>query len=297
MKKNVLSLFDGISGLQVALKRAKIKFDNYCASEINEGSIAITQKNFPNTIQVGDVTKLNAKDFKDIYILSAGSPCTNFSVAGKRNGMVTTSGIEITSLKQYLTLKKKGYKFDGESYLFWEFVRLVKEIKPKYFFLENVRMNNKWSYIISRELGVLPIKINSSLVSAQNRERWYWTNIPGISVPVDMGIKVWDVIPDAVAGYGLRGVKDDRTNKYVQNGTTRKDFKANCLVTKKGNTSKLRLFTGDVRDITIEEAELLQTLPKNYTKVKGISETKRFHGIGNGWTIDVIVHLLKGLKK
>ena len=297
MKKNVLSLFDGISGLQAALKRAGIKIDKYISSEINKSSIAITMKNFPNTIQVGDVTKLKAKDFKDIYILSAGSPCTNFSLAGKRNGMTTLCGIEITSLKQYLELKKKGYKFEGESYLFWEFIRLVKEIKPKYFFLENVKMNSKWSYIISRELGVLPIKINSSLVSAQNRERWYWTNLPNVSVPMDMGIKVWDVIPDAVSGYGIRGVKDKKTNKYIQTGTTRKDLKANCLVTKKGNTTKLRLFDGTIRSITVGEAELLQTLPKNYTKVKGVTETDRFHGIGNGWTIKVITHLLKGLKK
>lgn len=300
--KNALSLCDGISGLQLALKRAGIGYGKYYSSEVDQNAIAITQKRFPKTIQVGDMTKLKAEDFKNIDIISAGSPCTQFSLAGKMEGAITEDGKLVTSLKLYLKYKKAGKKFIGQSYLVFEFIRLVKEIKPKYFLLENVKMSKLWADIITKELGVQPIKINSSLMSAQNRMRWYWTNLPGVTIPTDKQIKLWDVIENAVAGYGKRGQdlgkkKSDGKIKWEQVGTTRKDNKANCVTTKRGNTAKIRLFDGSVRDITIEEAENLQTLPKNYTKVKGVSETNRYKAIGNGWTISVISHLLKGLKK
>ena len=157
MKKNVLSLFDGISGCQLALKKAKIEIDQYYASEVNEGSMTITQHRFPNTIQLGDVTKIDAKKLPKIFLLTAGSPCQNFSLAGNRKGMVTVNEEEITSLPQYLKLKEQGHVFEGESYLFWEFIRLLRELKPKYYLLENVRMTDKWKYIISRELNSYPI--------------------------------------------------------------------------------------------------------------------------------------------
>lgn len=301
MKKNVLSLFDGISGLQIALKRLGIQIGQYFASEIDEPAMTITQHQFPNTNQLGDVSKINAKKLPKIFLLSAGSPCQDLSNAGKRKGM-TTEEEEITSLPQYLKLKKKGHKFVGQSYLFWEFIRLYHELKPKYFFLENVRMTDKWKYIISRELGCLPILINSSTVSAQNRERYYWTNIPNISVPKDKSILLEDVIPNAIAGYGIRGIdkgnrRSDGSILWEQNGTTRQDFKANCITTKKSSTAKIKLKDGTIRNLTVEEAEVLQTLPKNYTKVPGVSNSERWHAIGNGWTIDVVSHLLKGLKK
>ena len=300
MKKNVLSLFDGISGAQLALKKLGLMF-KYFASEIDEAAMTITQKRFPNTTQLGDVSKINAKDLPKIYILFAGSPCQDFSNAGKRKGMSTEED-DITTLAQYLKLKKKGHKFVGQSYLFWEFIRLYHELKPKYFFLENVRMTDKWKYIISRELGCLPILINSNLVSAQNRERYYWTNIPNISIPKDKSISIGDVIPNAVGGYGVRGIdkgnrKPDGSILWEQNGTTRQDGKANCITTKKGSTAKIMLKDGTTRHLTVSEAEVLQTLPKNYTKVPGVTDSERWHAIGNGWTIDVVSHLLKGLKK
>jgi len=298
---NVLSLFDGISGAQIALKRAKINVDQYFSSEINETAMTVTQFHFPNTIQLGDVSKINAKKLPKIFLLTAGSPCQDLSQAGKRKGMMINNE-EITSLPQYLKLKKKGHNFIGQSYLFWEFIRLYHELKPKYFFLENVRMTDKWKYIISKELDCLPILINSNTVSAQNRERYYWTNIPNVSIPKDKGILLGDVIPNAIAGYGVRGIdkgnkKPDGSILWEQNGTTRSDSKSNCITTIKGNTGLIKLNDGSTRYLTVQEAEVLQTLPKNYTKVPGLSDTQRWHCVGNGWTIDVVSHLLKELKK
>lgn len=264
--------------------------------------MVISRFNYPDIIQMGDVTKIRIKDFKEkIHIISAGSPCQQFSIAGSRRGMTTTEKIDVTTLKQYLRLKKEGFKFVGQSYLFWEFIRLVHELKPKYFFLENVNMSNKWKYIITKELGVLPITINSSTVSGQNRERLYWTNIPGVSQPKDKKIHISKIIPNAIGGYGIRGVdkgKKKPNGKIIweQVGTTRKDGKANCITTGKGACSKVELSDGTIRQITVQEAEKLQTLPRNYTKIPGVSQTARWRAIGNGWTIDVIVHLLKGLK-
>jgi DNA (cytosine-5)-methyltransferase 3A len=302
MSKNVLSLFDGISGLQLALKKLGIKIHHYYASEINEIAMTITQHRFPNTIQLGDVSKIKGNNLPKIWLLSAGSPCQDFSIAGTKKGMSTIDDKEITSLPQYLKLKKKGHAFHGQSHLFWEFIRLYHELNPKYFFLENVRMTDKWKYIISRELGCLPILINSNTVSAQNRERYYWTNIPNVSQPKDKNILLSNVIPNAIGGYGKRGVdlgnkKPNGSILWEQRETVRKDGKANCITTKKSNTSFVKLTNGIIRHITIEEAEVLQTLPKNYTNVPGLTETERWHSIGNGWTIDVITHLLKGTKK
>lgn len=152
--KNVLSLFDGLSSGQIALNKLGIKYDNYFASEIDKHAINITQKNYPNTIQLGDVTKLTAQNLPKIYLLIGGSPCQSFSNAGLRNG------------------------FDGKSKLFFEYVRLLNDIKPTYFLLENVKMKQEWKDIISKELNVEPIEICSSRFSAQQRKRLYWTNIP-----------------------------------------------------------------------------------------------------------------------
>jgi len=151
---SILSLFDGMSCGQIALNRIGIKYDNYFASEIDKHAIKVTQTNYPKTIQLGDVTKVFAKDLPKIDLLIGGSPCQSFSNAGLRNG------------------------FDGKSKLFWEYVRVLKETKPKYFLLENVKMKQEWQDIISNELGVKPVEICSSLFSAQQRKRLYWTNIP-----------------------------------------------------------------------------------------------------------------------
>lgn len=174
---NVLSLFDGMSCGQQALERAGIKVDKYFASEIDKYAIQVTMANYPNTIQLGSVINVNGYDLPKIDLLIGGSPCQSFSFAGKRKGMSTKDEQEILTLEHYLQLKEEGFEFEGQSYLFWEYMRLLNEVKPKYFLLENVMMGDKWEKILSKAIGVKPIMINSSLVSAQNRQRLYWTNI------------------------------------------------------------------------------------------------------------------------
>lgn len=168
---NILSVFDGMSCGQIALNKLNIKYNKYYASEIDKYAIQITKKNYPNTIHLGDVTQVYAKDLPKIDLLIGGSPCQGFSFAGKQLAFD-----------------------DPRSKLFFEFVRLLKELKPKYFLLENVRMKKEYLDIISEYLGVEPIKINSSLVSAQNRVRYYWTNIPGIDQPKEKGIVLRDIL-------------------------------------------------------------------------------------------------------
>jgi len=168
---NVLSLFDGMSCGQIALQQLGIKADNYYASEIDKYCIQITQKNFPNTIQIGDVCDVKGADLPKIDLIMGGSPCQGFSFAGKQLAFD-----------------------DPRSKLFFEFVRLVKECQPKYFLLENVRMKKEFLAIISEHLGVEPVCINSALVSAQNRVRYYWTNIPGIEQPEDRNMVLKDIL-------------------------------------------------------------------------------------------------------
>ena len=298
----ILSLFDGLGGCITSLKRSGINIEKYYSSEINENSMRIAMKNHKEIIQLGDIKDIKKSLFKEkIDIITAGSPCQGFSFAGRRNGMVDIEYNEITSLKQYLKLKSEKFEFKGQSYLFWEFIRLVKELKPKYFFLENVLMNKKWIEVISNELNVKPIRINSNTLSFQNRDRLYWTNIPNVSHPKDLGIKVGYIIPEAIAGCGTRGVdkgnkKPNGKIKWESNFTVRKDNKINCITTRKSSTSRIKFTDGSIRSLTIQEIEKGQTLPKGYTNVSGISKTSKWHAIGNGWTIDVISHLFNGLK-
>lgn len=168
---NVLSLFDGMSCGQIALDQLGIKVDNYFASEIDKHAIKVTQHNFPNTIQIGDVTKVKGEDLPNIDLLIGGSPCQSFSSFGNGSG------------------------FEGKSGLFWEYIRLLKEVKPKYFLLENVNMKEEWQDIISKEMGINPIRFNSNLVSAQNRDRLYWTNID-FDLPSDNEIKFNSILDD-----------------------------------------------------------------------------------------------------
>jgi site-specific DNA-cytosine methylase len=293
--KRVISLFDGMSCCQIALNRLGVKDFQYYASEIEVGPIAVTQRNFPNTIQVGDVRDFKVKNIQQVFLVTGGSPCQSFSFAGKCKGMVTSTNEEITTLKQYLKLKKEGFEFEGQSYLFWEFVRVVRESNTKYFLLENVLMAKKWEEVISRELGVLPIHINSNLVSGQNRDRLYWTNIPNVSQPKDKNI-TFDTISGG-KGAGKRGVWNNELGKYVRTFTVRQDGKSNCLVTTPSSTNLVQLPNGQVRVCTVEECEVLQTVPVGYTNVPGVTKTARYKMLGNGWTVDVIKHILKNIVK
>jgi len=205
---NVLSLFDGMSCGQQALVRAGIKYDKYFASEIDKYAIKVTMANFPETIQLGSVTDVDGYSLPKIDLLIGGSPCQSFSFAGKRKGMSTKDSQEILTLEHYLELKKEQYEFEGQSYLFWEYMRLIKETNPTYFLLENVKMTKKWENVLTNAIGIEPIMINSALVSAQNRKRLYWTNIGAektglfgemksiIKQPEDKGILLKDVLQD-----------------------------------------------------------------------------------------------------
>lgn len=177
----MLSLFDGMSCGQLAINRAGIKYENYFASEIDKHAMKVTMHNYPNTIQLGSVVDIDCTKLPKIDLLLGGSPCQSFSFAGKRKGMSTKSEVEILTLEHYLQLKSDNYEFEGQSYLFWEYMRILTELRkinPDIkFLLENVEMGEKWEKVLSKAIGVNGIHINSALVSAQNRKRIYWTNI------------------------------------------------------------------------------------------------------------------------
>ena len=267
---NVLSLFDGMSCGQIALEKAGIKVKNYFASEIDEYAIKITQKNYRDTVQLGSVTDIDGFGFPKIDLLTAGSPCQSFSNIGDGSG------------------------FDGKSGLFFEFVRLLNEVKPKYFLLENVVMKKEWQDKISELVGCEPIKINSDVFSAQNRPRLYWTNIPNMSIPKSKGLVISDVIDPEFS---------DNYPKYLDmdfSGTKRKDLlrtpdqTSRCLTATmyKGQVSSFcRSNDGGVYRYTPKDCEALQTVPIGYTE--GVSNTQRYKMLGNGWTVDVIAHIFK----
>jgi len=185
---NILSLFDGMSCGRLALDRLGIKVDKYYASEIDKYAIQVSSANYPDIIQIGDVCDVKGEDYPDIDLVLAGSPCQGFSFAGNQLAFD-----------------------DPRSALFFEFVRILKEVKPKYFLLENVKMKKEFLDVISEQVGVEPILINSALVSAQNRLRYYWTNIPGVEQPEDRGIVLRDILetePDEK--YDISEAKIDR---------------------------------------------------------------------------------------
>ena len=181
----VWSLFDGMSCASIVLKELNIDVECFISSEIDSHAIKVEKQNFPDMIQVGSVTDINVPELVEKYgvpdFLCGGSPCQSFSFSGKMKGMSTTQGEEIYTLNRYLELKSQGFEFEGQSYLFWEYMRILTELRNYnqniYFFLENVEMLDKWERCLSHAIGVRGVHINSALVSAQNRKRIYWSNI------------------------------------------------------------------------------------------------------------------------
>jgi DNA-cytosine methyltransferase len=368
----VLSLFDGMSCGQLALYELGLSVDTYYASEVDKYAIEIAQKNFPNTKQIGDVRTVKAADLPQIDLLMGGSPCQGFSFAGRQLNFD-----------------------DPRSALFFEFVRLLRECKPKYFLLENVRMKKEYQDVITEHLGVEPIMINSSLVSAQNRVRLYWTNIPNIEQPQERGIVLADILDNSepyrffadhdggnqlnpsyksqanklfdkdnksptisagTHGYALGYLKDDGIPKWLESerdgkrridrvktpkdkartltatmwkgheeGYVKKPIQVGSASDINGHDILKRIYSPNgksptlnahgggntepkvaiadtdeyvkgihYRKLTPLECERLQTIPDNYTE--GVSNTQRYKMIGNGWTIEVIKHILKNIK-
>ena len=300
----VLSLFDGICCGHVALERAGINIDSYDAYEIEPNAIKATQANFPNVVHHGDVTKEDFTKYKGkIDLLIGGSPCQGFSSSGKQLNFS-----------------------DPRSKLFFEYVRALKEIQPKYFLLENVVMKKEWQDIISSYLGVEPIEINSSLVSAQNRRRLYWTNIPNVILPKDKNITLEDILediefPNPAAIRGRRLNKATIVGRRLDENGHRQDYDKNipitqCLEVRASNTDKSNCLTTVDKDnvltplpvgrypdafknnlpfryYTTKEMCRLQTVPDDFLNM--ISDSAARKALGNGWTVDVIAHIFSFL--
>ena len=283
-KINVLSLFDGISCGHIALDKAGIPINKYYASEIDKYAIKVTNKNYPETINLGDVTTVSGELFTEkIDLLIGGSPCQGFSQAGKM----------------------KNFD-DPRSKLFWEYVRILQEVKPKYFLLENVVMKQEWQDIISEALGVKPIMIDSSLTSAATRKRLYWTNIPGVGQPEDLGITFGDIrerdVQEGSIYYTDKGIDwirrhEKRTGKTLRIiGDSDKMQMLEASMYKK--YSSQRFFgiddTHGLRYITVTECERCMNVPDGYTDC--CSNTQRYKQLGNGWEVNTITHIFRTLK-
>lgn len=318
---NVLSLFDGMSCGMIALDRLGIKVDNYYASEIDKYAIQVSQANYPEIIQVGDITKLDLSTLPKIDLVMGGSPCQGFSFAGKQLAFD-----------------------DPRSMLFFEFHKAISYLQPKYFLLENVKMKKEYLDIISEYMGVEPIFINSSLVSAQSRQRYYWTNIPNVEQPEERGVVLRDILEDQPQRIGKTSDKPQHIGtavdvnghdllkrvyspdgksptvntcqggnrepkvvagawrgRYQEDGSVKQKLHLNKQSKSYALTAsfphKMNFLTQDEvywRKLTPLEAERLQTVPDNYTN--HVSNSQRFKMLGNGWTIEVIAHILKNME-
>lgn len=268
----VLSLFDGISCGQQALKELGVKVHKYYASEIHFPSIKIAQKNFPGTIQLGTVTAIKGKHLPKIDLLMGGSPCQGFSFTGK---MLNFD--------------------DPRSKLFWEFVRLVKECKPRYWLLENVDMKKEYQDTINKALKTKPVVINSSLVSAQNRKRLYWCNWEVVQ-PKDSHITLRDIVSTKIFDGTVTQKSTDASHFNGRERVLKSTDKSFTLVSKDiCAVPKVGVNFKTYRRLSTIEVERLQGLPDNYTQ--GISNNQRLLSIGNGWNIPTIKHILNQITK
>lgn len=276
---NVVSLFDGISCGQVALKNIGITPDYYFASEIDKNCIRVTQHHHPHTIQLGNVKYIDFRGVETVDLLLAGSPCQGFSFEGKMQGFE-----------------------DSRSGLFFELVRILRELKPKYVLVENVRMSADNKKRATDLLELPCYSIDSAAVSAQTRNRLYWTNIPFNPVLPDRGLLFKDIrqVSDDDVYWKDFQVTKLKEQEYIRGDYYRfeeLDKKVQCLTASPGlNKPKEMLEDGRVRTLSPLEWERCQTLPDNYTNVPGVLRSARYHMLGNGWTVAVIQHILEGMK-
>ena len=258
----MLSLFDGMACGRIALERCGYNVTNYFASEIDKYAMKVAKANYPDIQHLGDVRSVITDDLPDIDLLIGGSPCQGFSFAGR-----------------HLNFE------DQRSRLFFEYVRILEETQPRYFLLENVRMSKESERVISEFLDCEPITINSNLVSAQNRHRLYWTNIPVDGLPDDKGIKLADIIESG-------NVDRDKAHcidaNYWKGGNLKSYFDKNRRQLVFGES------VDDYRKLSPIECERLQTVPENYTA--HVSNTQRYKMLGNGWTVNVVAHILKNME-
>jgi len=278
----VLSCFDGMSCGQIAFERAGIPIEKYYASEIDKYAIKVTQANYPDTVQLGSITEWQSWNIEKPDIIIGGSPCQGFSFAGKQLNFE-----------------------DERSKLFFTFVDILKYYKPKYFLLENVVMKKEYNDVISGILGEIypecvtqselfrtgrlePIQINSALVSAQNRNRLYWTNIPGIEQPRDKGILLKDIIENYDGESEIISAAIGNSKKFYSESNSGKAY---CLI--KNHSFGIKI-NNEYRLFYPIECERLQTVPDNYTN--HVSNSQRYKMLGNGWTVDVIAHIFRFIK-
>jgi DNA (cytosine-5)-methyltransferase 3A len=294
---NVLSLFDGISCGQIALERVGFKVNQYFASEIKKPAIKCTNYNYPNTIQLGDVRNIHYD--KNCIIVHDGHSQTVFNTDTVH---LFFSGSPCKGISR-LNKNQTGLEHD-ESRLFYEAVRILREVQTDnpnvYFMFENTHGNREAVEIITETLGVNPISINSRLVSAQNRPRYYWTNIQYITQPTDKGITTKDVFDfsgEVADKHRVKWIESESGIKSIRMGYTRVNPypKSGCLTAsghKKWNENYL-LKDGVYYFLSQTELEKLQTLPIGYTSMLNYDEA--YDCIGDGWTVDVIVHILKNI--
>ena len=285
--ENVLSLFDGMSCGQIALERAGINVSKYYAAELDKYAITVTQANYPATIQLGDVTRWREWDidWASIDLLIGGSPCQGFSFAGKQLAFD-----------------------DPRSKLFFVYVDIlnhIRSVNPDVkFLLENVKMKKEYLDVISEQLGVQPVFINSALVSAQNRQRFYWASWE-FGQPNDKGAVLADILEDGVVSPLAPGRHP--VNKPIRVGEIKGGGQGNRIYSALGKSISIgaqsggnagvgNLLVGDkafYRKLTPIECERLQTAPDNYTA--HVSNTQRYKMLGNGWTVDVIAHIFNSI--
>lgn len=277
--KSVLSLFDGMSCGQIALNKAGIKYDNYFASEIDKHSIKVTQKNYPATIQLGDVANIKSGDLPKIDLLIGGSPCKDLSFA-----------------------KKDGKGLDGnQSKLFYEFVRLLNECKPKYFLLENVVPIKNYKSVMDEYMKCNGIMINSSYFVPQNRKRIYWTNIPYVFPEQKPYSFYFDTDVDSRFYVSENISCNSSRMEFIK---SRSSAISGCLteaIARNGSSKEYMNWvswvyrnTGELRKLTPEECERLQGVPEGYTKC--VSDTQRYKMLGNGWTVDVVSYIFSSIQ-